>query len=380
MPRRFRETLKQSFFGDYVYAQAIPSDHFLVQMDKVVPWDQFTQVLVEAYKGKGEFGAMPYDPVMILKMLLLSYLYNISERQTEEFCNYYLPAKAFVGLGITDRAPDHSTLTVFKVRLLKHKGAGDYSKLFDVIIRQAQAAGVQFGTIQVVDSVHTVANVNNEKDRKRIEGGKPSADPDATVVNKGTRTVTKADGTKRDEEVKYLGYKTHVSMDAQTGLVTSITPTFGDTADNKEMPSLFAHDAELGIPAETYAGDKGYDDGDLHDLLWTMHKHSALRLRSLRTAKKDPNKEIWIKLLASPFYQEGLKVRFRIERKFGEAKAWHGFDRCRYRSVERYRVQSFLTFMTLNLKRLVLLVTGTRFRPIAKELVESQGKSAPCAA
>jgi IS5 family transposase len=63
-------------------------------------------------------------------------------------------------------------------------------------------------------------------------------------------------------------------------------------------------------------------------------------------------------------------VRFRIERKFGEGKAWHGFGRCRYRGVDRYAVQSFLTFMTLNLKRMVLLVTGVRFRPIAKQLVE----------
>ena len=60
MPRRFRETLKQSFFGHFIYAQAIPRDHFLVQLDKTVKWDQFTPVLIEAYKGQGEFGAVPY--------------------------------------------------------------------------------------------------------------------------------------------------------------------------------------------------------------------------------------------------------------------------------------------------------------------------------
>lgn len=370
MPRRFRKTWKQSFFGDFVYAQAVPADHFLAQMDRTVAWDQFTPVLLEAYKGQGKVGAVPYEPVMILKMLLLSYLYDISERQTEEFCNYYLPAKAFVGLGITDRAPDHSTLTVFKVRLLNHKAGEIYGTLFDAIIKQAQAAGVRFGAIQVVDAVHTVANVNTEKDRKRIEDGKPSADPDASVVNKGTRAITKADGTIQDEQVKYLGYKTHVSMDAETGLVTSIIPTRGDSADNKQMPGLVDHDATLGVPAETYTADRAYDDGDLHELLWTRHKHSALRLKAQRTTKKDDSKALWFKLLASPFYQAGLAVRYRIERKFGEAKAWHGFDRCRYRGVARYRVQSYLTFMVLNLKRLILLVTGTRFRPLAKHLVD----------
>lgn len=370
MPARFKKTLKQSFFGDFIYAQAIPEDHFLVQLDKAVHWEQFTPVLIAAYKGKGEQGEVPYDPVIILKMLLLSYLYDISERRTEDFCNYYLPAKAFIGLGITDRAPDHSTLTAFKTRLLEHNGSHDYRTLFDTIIAQAQDAGIIFGTIQVVDSVHTVANVNREKDRKRHEQGKPSADADATVVHKGKRRVTGPDGTTHTEDITFLGYKTHVSMDAESGIVTSITPTFGNTADNKEMPDLVKHDAALGIPALTYAGDRGYDDGDLHEMLKDLSKHSALKLDKERITKKDPNKEPWLKLLADPFYQAGQKLRFRIERKFGEGKAWHGFGRCRYRGVDRYWVQSFLTFMTLNLKRIVLLVTGVRFRPLAKVLIE----------
>jgi hypothetical protein len=45
------------------------------------------------------------------------------------------------------------------------------------------------GKIQVVDGVHTVADVNNEKDRK----GKPPRDPDAQMVNKGKRRVVGPD-------------------------------------------------------------------------------------------------------------------------------------------------------------------------------------------
>jgi len=371
MPRRFRQTFTDSFFGTFVYDTVIPRSHFLVQLDRVIAWDQFTPGLVQAYKGKAERGEVPYNPVLILKMLLISYLYDISERRTEEFCTYYLPAKAFLGLGVTEPAPDHSTLSAFKARLVEHMGLAHYESLFDSIIRQAQAAGIQFGNIQLVDAVHTVANVNNEKDRKRQERGQPSADPDATVVNKGTQTVTAPDGTQHEQEITYLAYKSHVSLDAETGIVTSVKPTIGSVADNTQMPYLVQHDAALHIPAHTYGGDKAYDDGDLHELLWDLKKHSALRLHTYRTAKKDAHKELWLKLKQSPFYQAGLKLRFRIERKFGEGKAWHGFGRCRYRGLERYKVQSFLTFMVLNLKRIVLLLTGVRFRPLAKELVEA---------
>ena len=52
--------------------------------------------------------------------------------------------------------------------------------------------------------------------------------------------------------------------------------------------------------------------------------------------------------------------------KFGEAKKWHGFGRCRYSGFIRHAIQSYLTFMALNLKRLVKLLTGVSFRGEAR--------------
>lgn len=213
-----------------------------------------------------------------------------------------------------------------------------------------------------------MADVNVEKDRKRLEEGKPLADPDATVVNKGEREVTQADLTTRKEKVTHRGYKTHVSMDAETGLVTSVKPTMGNVADNTQMPDLVKHDAKMQVPAETYAADRAYDDGELHDLLIGLGKHSAIKLRGFRTKKKDQNKERWFEMLADTFYQVGQGLRCRIEPKFGEAKAAHRFGRCRYRGLDRFKQQSYITFMVLNIKRIVLLVTGTRLRPLAKHL------------
>ena len=379
MTRRFRQTMKGSFFGDFVYDQVVPKDHFLMQLDKIIDWAPFTTMLVKYYKGQAERGEVPYDPVVILKMLFLTYLYNMSERQIEDYCNFYMPAKAFIGLGVAEKAPDHSTLTVFKVRLLKKDGIDAFAKMFDMIVAQAQSSGVVFGKVQLVDAVHTVADVNVEKDRRRQEQGKPLADPDAEVVQKGTREVTEPDLTTKVEKVIHRGYKTHVSMDAESGIVTSIKPTLGSVDDRTQMPDLVKHDAKLGIPAETYAADRGYDDGDLHEMLWALKKHSAIKLNDIRTQKKDPNKEPWLTLIADSFYKAGLRLRYRIERKFGEAKAWHHLNRCRYRGLLRFKVQSYLTFMVLNIKRIVLLVTKTRMRPLAKHLKTAQGVTAPIA-
>jgi hypothetical protein len=57
-----------------------------------------------------------------------------------------------------------------------------------------------------------------------------------------------------------------------------------------------------------------------------------------------------------------LKERYKIERKFGEAKQGHGLGRCRYLSRMGFTVQAFFAAIMLNLKRLVKLITGVAFR------------------
>jgi IS5 family transposase len=223
------------------------------------------------------------------------------------------------------------------------------------------------GTIQVVDSVHTVADVDNDADRQRQEQGQPPRDRQAQLVKKGKRRQTSADGKVRKQQVQYLGYKSHVSLDAETGLITTIVPTAGSAADNEQFPKLLAHDEEVGVTAEIYAGDKAYDDTDQHYRLWRQRKHSALRLNDYRTAGTNENRDYWLQVEESPAYRAGLAQRYKVERKFAEAKLWHRFGRCRYLGLSRYGVQAHLTALVLNLKRIVTLLTGVRFRPGARK-------------
>ena len=60
--------------------------------------------------------------------------------------------------------------------------------------------------------------------------------------------------------------------------------------------------------------------------------------------------------------KQGLKERYKIERKFGEAKQGHGLGRCRYVGMLGFAVQAFMTAIMLNLKRMVKLLTGVGFK------------------
>jgi hypothetical protein len=79
---------------------------------------------------------------------------------------------------------------------------------------------------------------------------------------------------------------------------------------------------------------------------------------------KNGNKQKLIDKQTAPEYQEGLKQRYRINARIGEAKAWHGFGRCRHRGRPGHIAQAFLTRLVLNLKRMVWLATGIAFHPI----------------
>lgn len=168
--QRFKALGMGSFFGGFVYERVVPREHFLVKLGQLIDWEAFVPILLPAYEGLAETGRPPYSPVVMLKMLVIAYLYNLSERQREEVVNYYLPIKEFVGLAVDEPAPDHSTLCLFKRRLAQ---AGCWEKLeaiSDAIREQARAAGIRCGAIQVVDSVHTVADVDHEADWERQKG------------------------------------------------------------------------------------------------------------------------------------------------------------------------------------------------------------------
>jgi IS5 family transposase len=361
--KRFKALGMGSFFGRLVYERVVPRDHFLVKLNEVIEWDSFTAVLLPAYKGLAEEGRPPYPPVVILKMLVMAYLYRFSERQVEEATNFNLAIKEFVGLAVDELAPDHSTLSAFNKRLRESGGWAAFQAINDRVLRQAEAAGVKWGTIQIVDSVHTVADVDNEADRERQGKGQPPRDQQARVVNKGQRRQAGPDGKVTEQSVQYLGYKSHVSLNAASGLITTVEPSVGSAADNEQFAKLLQHDEQLGVSASIYSGDKAYDDSDLHVQLWASGKASALKLRLQRVEKKDAHKEPWQTMLATEEYQRGQAERYKIERKFGEAKRWHGFGRCRYLGLVRYGIQAHLTALVLNLKRIITLLTSVRFRP-----------------
>jgi transposase len=156
-----------SFWGSYLFEMVVPQDHFLRALKELFGWDELAARLIRLYDGKGLVGRPPYSPVLMFQMLFLSYLYDLSARDTERFVNENIPARYFLDLALDQSAPDHSTMSLFKDRLMSEGNWDELQRIFDGLLQQARDQGLRLGCIQVVDSVHTQTDVNAEKDKKR---------------------------------------------------------------------------------------------------------------------------------------------------------------------------------------------------------------------
>lgn len=351
---RFKKTTEDSFFGNFLYDQVLPKDNFLIRLRQEIDWVDLATGLANTYKGGHEYGPTAYAPDLLLRYLLIPYFFNISERETEQLVRVHLLAKYFVGLGVDQLPPDHSTLTVFKKRLTKLKGRSVWERLLNRVLKQADEKGIVFGSIQIIDSTHTSANVNQTKDRHRTGEGKPPRDREAKGGVKRMETKTVIDShTQRKivvkEPVRIYGYKTHTSMNAKNNLITSLTVTPANEADTNQFIPLVEKDRDKNLPIKAVTADRGYDDGNNHTFCEERQIVPAIALKKTRTAPR------WQELKEKTVYQEAIHLRSRIEAKFGEAKINHGFSRCRYLGLTNYKIQAFLTALTLNLKRMMIL-------------------------
>ena len=123
---------------------------------------------------------------------------------------------------------------------------------------------MRFGAVQIVDSVHVVADVNVKKDdRRRKEGGLPW-DRDACWGAKGDKVVVGKDGSKEKKTECFYGYKDQVSLNAEAEMITSFKVGCGDEYDERYLPYLVEKDLKKGIEVGTVASDRGHDDGENH--------------------------------------------------------------------------------------------------------------------
>ena len=182
---------KQRTFGDEARAMAaVPHDHVLLRMKRVIDWAAVEKEL-EGYYDRW-VGRPSWPPALLVRMLLVEQYGELSDRQVAEQVGYNLLYRAFVGLGADDAVPDDTTLVKFRDRL----GEEGVGKILELVNGQWAAAGLMGGERRVVDGVHVWAKVAHRSLAALLRKGRE-------VIIEAVAQIDEGRGEKLREQ--YLG-------------------------------------------------------------------------------------------------------------------------------------------------------------------------------
>jgi transposase len=125
-----QQTRTESLFYYFRLEDQIPEDHLLRLIDHYVDFRFVRERLKSFYSSTGR---PSIDPEILLRLLLIGYLYGItSERRLLEDVRMHLAYRWFTRLDFTQEIPDHSTLS--KNRHGRFRQSGVFREVFEAIV------------------------------------------------------------------------------------------------------------------------------------------------------------------------------------------------------------------------------------------------------
>ena len=112
---REREESRQTGYEIVLLDELVPQDHLLRKVDRAVDFSFIHDLCKPLYAEN--IGRPAVEPELLFRMLLLGYLYGIkSEVKLAEAVNENIAFKWFLRLRLTEKGPDHATISANRVR------------------------------------------------------------------------------------------------------------------------------------------------------------------------------------------------------------------------------------------------------------------------
>ena len=288
----------------------------LDRLARDVKWYRFEKLLARL-RPDGP-GRPPYDPMLMLKALLLQQWYGLSDAELEEALNDRVSFRRFLGLSLEDAAPDHTTLCRFRNKLVDQRLA---DKLFGEFEKQLDQRGLLLKRGTMIDA-SLVATPHRPGSS---DGEREAVDPDAALTARKGRRGT------------HYGYKMHAGVDQGSRLIRRLTLTPANVNDTVAADAMVSGDERA-----VYA-DKAYAKRARNAWLSSLGIKPRIMHKSwgggpkLRASQKRHNALI-------------SKIRAEVEGVFATLKRWLGFDRVRYRGLLKNTAHLNLVALAYNMK------------------------------
>ena len=307
-------------FTEAMVAESLGQNPRLERIDDAVDWERLAQVVAGVHAASR--GRPSYPPLLMVKVLLLQQWYTLSDPQMEEALSDRLSFRRFVGLGLEDDTPDHSTISRFRVAL---EAAGLSERLFEVLTAQLEAQGLMLKQGTLLDATLVAAQVR----RPPLAAGRGAAsetDPDAawTQTGRGTRS--------------HFGYKMHLGVDADTGVVRRAVLTPANVYESEVADTLVSGDEQA-----VYA-DRAYESKRRRQWLRAQGINDRIMHRA---NKHQPELTVWQHRRNALIEQR----RALVEKVFGTLKRSYRYHRVAYDGLGRNGVEMWFKLMAYNLRK-----------------------------
>ena len=237
-----------------------------------------------------KYGRPPIDPVVIVKYLLVGFLYGIpSKRQIEQRIQTDIALRWYLGLDFFDRVPDHSTIS--QLRRRKPSFRKVFRRLFKEVVRQYIEKGLVSGRVIGTDSTHVRANASRASEelvevveeagvywekldayeeegleqlaaqtgKRRKKRTKQIKRDNRRTHKRISRTDPEAGHMKRPGKPEGPHYLSHQAVDSDYGIIVGQTVTAGDVNDSVPFLGLIEHIHENVVPIQAATADTAYD-------------------------------------------------------------------------------------------------------------------------
>ena len=275
----------ESLFYYFCLQDQIPEGHLLRLIDRYIDFSFVRERLKDSYSPTGRPSV---DPEVLLRLLLVGYLYGISsERRLLEEVKMHLAYRWFTRLGFEQEIPDHSTFS--KNRHGRFRQSGVFREVFEEIVRRCLQAGLVEGRNLAVDGTLVQANASEQSRVPReklveaaqvsrtvreylteLERQNPVGDPEERPMAQEKVSITDPDAAWAVKGgPATLAYYDNYLIDTHSRVILAVEATPARfRQETIAARRMLGRVEKLGFRPDSVGADKAYGSGEF--LAWLL--------------------------------------------------------------------------------------------------------------
>lgn len=363
----------------------VPADDELRRIERLVDWEHVRATALPFYRPGGA-GRPGIDPAVLVKLaLVLAWRGLPSMRVTLKTAATDVSIRRFLGFGLTERLPDHSTFSHAQTK--RFADSSVFEQLFTAVLRQCTDAGLVGGRRLVVDGTHieadaalkslraeltvvscdagpeSVADAVTDIDQSKpaLKLAEPRSGPTPKRVASNATAVSRTDPDAKLRHKpghrKHLVHRGQVAVDPKHRVIIAVQAEHATGSEADALSDLVTCARFAGHQVAELAADSGYASHESYAAL------DALKTTALippQPAAKHPAAELARERMRAPTGRDAAFDRqAHAEGAIAELKR-HGAGRARCRGTRLVQLQLLAAATVINLKRLIAAQDGAQ--------------------